>query len=390
MEYIFVPYSFKKDGIYYFVRRIPAELQHHYDQKKVSYSLRTKSPKLAAKRSLIAASQLDEYWDKLRDDEDKVPVQHYSITDSKRDVGKQSRVDPVDHGSTISQATKLYIRLKGHNRPKTFEAGANRACKYLVEVVGDKKIGQLKKADATSFRDALMERGLAGSSIARVFNNVKAIISFAINETGLDMTNPFKDVYYDRQVGVKDRLPFTPTEIKRIQVECRKLDDDLRWLIAIVSDTGMRLAEAVGLNISDIHLDEEIPFVRIQPHPWRRLKTKSSERDVPLVGASLWAAQRIVANSKSEFAFDRYSSVEGSNANSASAATNKWLKQSLHVDRSMHSFRHSMRDRLRDVGCPTELVDQIGGWSKDANVGQSYGVGYRLATMHHWLSQTIA
>ena len=29
----------------------------------------------------------------------------------------------------------------------------------------------------------------------------------------------------------------------------------------------------------------------------------------------------------------------------------------------MHSFRHSMRDRLRAVSCPSEMVDQIGGRS---------------------------
>ena len=36
-----------------------------------------------------------------------------------------------------------------------------------------------------------------------------------------------------------------------------ELDDDLRWLIALLSDTGMRLREAVGLLKSDIILDTE-------------------------------------------------------------------------------------------------------------------------------------
>jgi len=33
-------------------------------------------------------------------------------------------------------------------------------------------------------------------------------------------------------------------------------DDDMRWLIALISDTGMRLAEAANLHIDDIRLDE--------------------------------------------------------------------------------------------------------------------------------------
>ena len=38
----------------------------------------------------------------------------------------------------------------------------------------------------------------------------------------------------------------------------------------------------------------------------------------------------------------------------------------------MYSFRHSTRDRLRVVQCPS---DQIGGWTTDG-VGQEYGSGY--------------
>ena len=36
------------------------------------------------------------------------------------------------------------------------------------------------------------------------------------------------------------------TVIRRIQQSCLEHDDDMRWLIALISDTGMRLAEAAG------------------------------------------------------------------------------------------------------------------------------------------------
>jgi hypothetical protein len=50
----------------------------------------------------------------------------------------------------------------------------------------------------------------------------------------------------------------------------------------------------------------------------------------------------------------------------------------------MHSFRHSMRDRLRAVECPADIVDQIGGWQTDG-VGQSYGKGYPLEVLAKWM-----
>ena len=52
----------------------------------------------------------------------------------------------------------------------------------------------------------------------------------------------------------------------------------------------------------------------------------------------------------------------------------------------MHSFRHSMRDRLRAVDCPSEVIDQIGGWAR-SSVGDSYGEGYSLSKMHKYLEK---
>jgi integrase len=143
--------------------------------------------------------------------------------------------------------------------------------------------------------------------------------------------------------------------------------------------------------LDNFHLNDcEIPFVRIQPHPWRRLKTKGSARDVPLAGSSLWAVQRILKSvDHSDFAFQRYNLTETTNANSASAALNKWLKGIVPEKPIMHGFRHSMRDRLRNVECPTEIADQIGGWSSSSNIGQSYGSGYSLEKTHKWLAMAV-
>ena len=76
-----------------------------------------------------------------------------------------------------------------------------------------------------------------------------------------------------------------PTEIiKKLQAECKELDDANRHLIAIISDTGLRLSEAIGLAQDDIVIRGNIPHLKIQEHPWRKLKTHSSKRLVPLIG----------------------------------------------------------------------------------------------------------
>lgn len=46
-----------------------------------------------------------------------------------------------------------------------------------------------------------------------------------------------------------------------------------------------------------------------------------------------------------------------------------------------------MRDRLRAVECPAELIDQIGGWKTLGGVGVGYGQGYSLDKVREWLTK---
>ena len=124
-----------------------------------------------------------------------------------------------------------------------------------------------------------------------------------------------------------------------------------------------------------------------QTHPWRSLKTASSARVIPLFGSSKWAAGRILAHPySSEFAFPNYNDGERTNANSASAALNKWLKTKIGREYTIHSFRHSMRDRLRAMECPSDVIDQIGGWLTQG-FGHGYGSGFPVAVIQKWIEQ---
>ena len=44
-------------------------------------------------------------------------------------------------------------------------------------------------------------------------------------------------------------------------------DDEMRWLLALISDTGMRLSEAAGLHRDDIIPDAPIPHINLTAHP---------------------------------------------------------------------------------------------------------------------------
>ena len=375
-------YTFQKDGVWYFSRRVPADLRRYYRTGRIAYSLRTKSIMDARVRAMSDASKLDRHWHILRISSEDLPGKHL-LADAVQEPAAEASVDT----HSLKAAVAVYLRLKGLDRPPTFEAAVRRSCGYLIDCCGMKNLQDYLRSDATQFRDYLFAKGLNGSSVARIFGTVRAVINLAISEFGLSIINPFSNVYFDQSQGVKKRIPVKPEDIEKVQEECYKADDEKRWLIALVADTGIRLGEGAGLLRSDFVEQDGILCVNIRPHPWRSLKTLSSKRLVPLVGSSKWAAEQILAQSAdSRFAFPNYNDGQRTNANSASAALNKWLKSKIGQGYTIHSFRHSMRDRLRAVECPSEIIDQIGGWLTHG-VGNSYGKGYPEAVLLKFMNK---
>jgi integrase len=372
-------YTFQKRGIYYFSRRVPSDLRDLYKVERITYSLKTKCPKLAKAQVKDSLQKLEWYWNKVRMDKE-LPCSQFLVSATNN----QSN----DLRIKFTEAARLYLEIKGKNRGVTFEKSVQRATRYIISSIGDKDLASYMRANANSFRDYLLEKGLVGSSVTRVLTIVKAIFNFANSENGLNLKNHFSGLQYDRFARVGSREPISIDDIRVIQKRCIEIDDELRWLVALISDTGMRLAEATGLLVEDIRLDSEVPFVEVQSHYWRPLKTKGSKRDIPLVGKALWSAKRIKEMSESKFAFPRYNASTFTNTNTASASLNKWLRGEGFSEYTMHSFRHSLRDRLRYVACPSEITDQIGGWS-NKTVGQSYGNGYRLCDLNAWMQKLL-
>ena len=352
-------------GVYYYVRRIPADLKKHYSVKRLCFSLRTKSHGQAMRTASSAHQRLEDYWLGLRLQQMDIPAIHLVKTDNVEDTS------PL-----MMDAVEMYLTIKGKD-DRTFIRTARRNGEYVSKVLGNRPITSFSSSEAAQFRDWCFKQGMNINTVKRVFASVRSIINLTMREHGIDGSNAFSGTFMPDRGDASTRQPIPKDKLRVIQQRCKTTDDEPRWLVALISDTGMRLSEAAGLAKEDIVLDADVPHVIIRPHPWRRLKTKDSERTLPLVGASLWAATRAVEESQHTHLFPRYCNDKGCKANSASAVLNKWLKQTIGDGYVMHSFRHSMRDRLRVVNCPSEMIDQIGGWSK-RSVGESYGEGFGL------------
>jgi integrase len=366
-----------RDGVYYYVRHIPCDLASIYSVTRLCFSLKTKSLKAAIRTSKSVTQRLEDYWLGIRLQNMDIPA-----------IQVVKSADTHENDTLLmSEACELYLRLKGVGKDKVFIRTANRNTGYVTKLLGDRPISSYSSSEAAQFRDWCIDKGMGIKTVKRVFSSIRAILNLAIAEEGLDCSNAFAKTYFPDDGNAQSRQPISIQDIKKVQSLCRDIDDEMRWLIALISDTGMRLGEAAGLLKEDIKLDEPIPYVDLKPHPWRTLKTKGSQRLIPLTKEALWASKRLLeANNDTIFAFPRYCSETGCKANSASGGLNKWLHQYVPENCVIHSFRHSLRDRLRAVECPSDIVDAIGGW-KTSGVGHGYGNGYPLEVLERWMNK---
>ena len=379
-------YLKRKGKTYYYSRRVPKELQPYSKTSRFETCLHTACRSRAAQQAALLSQELDDQWSILRRRSRNELIGRLFGT-------AVSKVDPSasandSRASLLSDAVETYVKLKGAGRSQTFEAGARRSTGYLIHICGDKRIDTFARSDANAFRDYLKSRGLSKDSITRNFTNVRAIVNFVLREEGFQPTSVFSGVYLGEGGEAQKRYVPTVSELRKLSKECRAADDDQRWLLALILDTGMRLSEAAGLSWKDVDLSGIIPSINVRPNDIRRLKSVSSERLIPLTGMSLWAVTQAYNNRTENYLFPRYASAVSFNANSASAALNKWLKKNINDVIVVHSLRHAMRDRLRTVECPVEIIDSICGWSRPGT-GEAYGSGYQLQTKLNWLQKVV-
>ena len=434
-----------REGLAYYRRRIPHDLLKHYaGETHLFFSLQTKDFREAAKRAKEQTKQLDKRWDLLRasDGSDleirekaKVILGNYNLEPGQaaeyakhglepdafigellahsqdgngalRDIDRERLpkdlrlaadlfyADPKELREltvpifTEVQDKHLYFYPKKQSDPQ-FERSVAR----FLEVNGDLPVNKYQRQHGNAFVKALMDSGVKAATVKRYLNQIRPIFETAISELEVSMPNPLSQLKVPKTEADEERgrEPFSLSEVKAVQSCCRQVDDPRRWVLSLLSDTGARLSEIAGLLVKDVCLDQETPHISIRRNQLRGLKTVTSERSVPLVGEALWAIHRALEDNPSEYLFPALVKNGEFNSNSVSAALNKWLKdQDLRGPKqTVHSFRHSIRDRLRNSGCPPDVADRIGGWKRQG-VGEGYGVGHDLIVMHKAMTRMIS
>ncbi len=179
------PYIYSREGIFYFTRRIPKDLNKHYRCLRITLSLRTRSENAARTKSLTLAAQLNEEWFTLRWRQKDNPLGRFLI--NNEDVDQLPSNAPL-----LSEAKEIYVSAKGSGRQIAFQHAAQRAINNLIVLAGDKPIDRYSRVNVNQVRDQLFERGLSRSSIKRILGTIRAIVNFAVKEHGLPSISALK------------------------------------------------------------------------------------------------------------------------------------------------------------------------------------------------------
>lgn len=318
-----------------------------------------------------------------------------------RDASPPDYLSPVElaawqalHGSrtdTIGDVFAVYVAASVKDS-KQFTQAAERAKERMVGCLGDKPVGDVSREDARRFVAHLLDGGIKTTSARRYLRTCCAAWNSYIKERGHKLSNHFAGLAIKQEgMDATPRGVYSPDDLQAIRKACRDTDDDIRWLVALQIETGLRISEVAGCELADFKLDAETPHLELNRHPWRDTKTQTA-RNVALVGVSLWAAKRIVetATEGQRFAFPRYTSPNAKGeiecrGTHASNTACKWLR-SLGLAAGTHAFRHTIKDRLREVGCPKELHDRVTGHAGQT-VGDKYGRSQLLRLQQKWLQK---
>ncbi len=278
-------------------------------------------------------------------------------------------------------ATKDEVKDLSPDQLRIWRNGRMRAVARFVKVVGDKPVAELTHADAIEYSEWWRERVVDDAVIAKTANKDMGQLSRMLKDMSirrrLNLPDIFKGLHL-RGETEKCRLPYEPSFIQTrfLAGALDGLNEDARFVMYVMIETGLRLSEIVNLRENTIVLDARVPHVRIVADG-RRLKTQDSEREIPLVGVALKALTH------RPHGFPKYRDK----ATTLSATVNKFLLENglrPTRDHSLYSLRHSFRDRLVAVETPDSLIDSLMGHK---TYKPKYGKGPSLELKLKFLEQ---
>lgn len=417
---------------YHYKRRVPSDCRDFFPHEYVQAPLNTDSESIAKNRSKEFSEMLEDYWCECLNEGADMTLERFNksvkllrlrgfkyrpypevITGSSTDfanrvlsanvspalkdkkiimgVTKKPDVLIADMFEGIYKHALFSLVGKTDNEIRKWKNPRKKAIINFNTVIGNKSIEAVTRTDILDFRswwvDRIIHEGLTANSANKDFGYIKKAMRVTSdnNMSDLNIEGLFKDITLKEDIK-KQRHPFPISHIENVLFthKYKNLSEELRLFIFAMADTGCRVSELTGLDESsgDVVLNAEVPHIKIRKNKFRGIKNKPSERDIPLVGSSLYAFQEL-ARINNGAGFKEYLG----RADALSAALNKYMAHNnllYKENTTLYSLRHSFEDRLQSVEPPEKLHCSIFGHKYDR---EKYGDGPNLEQKQEYMQK---
>ncbi len=259
----------------------------------------------------------------------------------------------IGNNVTFSEAANHY--QKTHSIHKKIVRSETYRLQILIKRWGDIPVEQVDKLAVLQLRDDLLAQGRSGDTVNHYFNTLSKLFQMLYNEWDLNITNPIK--------GLK-RMPPSQGRTKRVHGEiqsallysCSELSYSLlRSIIEFAIATGMRRGELIGLNWSDIDLENRKAYLH---------NTKNGEpRQVPLTLSAMGVLRSLIKDDSGKVFQMNMTTLRFQFEKVRSHAQKKWSQVGVNPfeDLRFHDLRHEALSRLSDAGLNVIELAHISG-----------------------------
>lgn len=316
-------------------------------------------------------------------------------------------VTPETKPKSSSRPTKELIEEYLAYKKKEVTAKSLReytvSYEVLLELLGDRPLGDLRRKDAVELRDELLDYPVnrsKGKNANLTLEEIKRqdewrtissttahkhFIRWAVLAAWATKWDYLPKNYLEGlapEAEETSRRAWSKAELQRIfsVTSNEKLQQETLWrfwlpLLGLV--TGARIDEICGLQVSDISQTEKGGwYLNFENNQYRRLKNKQSRRQTPLHSGLIKVGFiEYVQAQKPGLIFP---SLMAYSSESLSHEPSKWfgrLKSGLGFDKEVnfHSFRHLMRNMLSDVEAQDSHIKAIVGHEQGDVTFGTYG-----------------
>lgn len=160
----------------------------------------------------------------------------------------------IDAGVSVGQFAHAWIRDTAgmRRRESTVREYARRLDRFVLPILGDKRLGEVSPLDVERVLDSAGATGLSRSSLQGIKNALSAMLSDAVRGRQLRVN-----------VAASARLPERPVKPTRAHATVQEVGSLLRVaegsemgdLLVLLTYTGCRIGEALGAKWSDLDLE---------------------------------------------------------------------------------------------------------------------------------------